>query len=382
MDKIYVFTDGEGASHLEEISQRYPMDIYVYGKETDNVSISQMSMKKSGKGLYDIAVTYSYFGNHKTVFDISVYDAKNNLLDVRTIDLEQSGSGTILLTDKSISGNYVRGEISQASFVVDGKTTYTDGLDADNTAYAAISDKKEYDAYLVGAGNVFVEKAFKAATGENLIKVVSETDIGETKKAVAIYDDSRLALGQYSRMLLGYGSDSDKKLDGGVIYVSSGGLLGSISDFSFGASNLKVLKTPEWAVPFMKVNEGTEDEAVVGYYGEHDGIREVVLGFDIRDSEFPLMAEFPVFMADAINYLADESILMDTYIDAGNVPGLRPAGNIEKAAYESYDYAGIYDIADEKLVVRFAPGESDGTFVLKVFFWCSEGGTGYKLQFP
>ena len=380
VDKIYVFTDGEGASHLEEISQRYPMDIYVYGKETDNVSISQMSMKKSGKGLYDIAVTYSYFGNHKTVFDISVYDAKNNLLDVRTIDLEQSGSGTILLTDKSISGNYVRGEISQASFVVDGKTTYTDGLDADNTAYAAISDKKEYDAYLVGAGNVFVEKAFKAATGENLIKVVSETDIGETKKAVAIYDDSRLALGQYSRMLLGYGSDSDKKLDGGVIYVSSGGLLGSISDFSFGASNLKVLKTPEWAVPFMKVNEGTEDEAVVGYYGEHDGIREVVLGFDIRDSEFPLMAEFPVFMADAINYLADESILMDTYIDAGNVPGLRPSGNIEKAAYESYDYAGIYDIADEKLVVRFAPGESDGTFVLQSFSGAQKGGLGINYS--
>ena len=82
-------------------------------------------------------------------------------------------------------------------------------------------------------------------------------------------------------------------------------MLGSISDFSFGASNLKKLNTPEWAVPFMTVNEGTEEEATVGYFGEHDGIREIVLGFDVRDSEFPLMAEFPIFIADAMNYLAD-----------------------------------------------------------------------------
>ena len=380
VDKVYVFTDGEGASKLEEMSQRYPMDIYVYGTETDNVSISQMSMKQTDDGLYDISVTYAYYGKHKTAFDISVYDEKNNLLDVRTIELEESGSGSILLTDKKVSGSYVRGEVSQVSFNVDGETSYIDGLDADNTAYAVISQKAEYDAYLVGVGNVFVEKAYQAATGDNLIKVTSEADIEDNKKLVAVYDDSRLALGSYSRILLNYTGDSDKELEGGVVYVSSQGLLGSISDFSFGASNLKKLNTPEWAVPFMTVNEGTEEEATVGYFGEHDGIREIVLGFDVRDSEFPLMAEFPIFIADAMNYLADESVLADTYIYAGNVPKTRPAEDIDKSFYESFDYAGIYSLADEHLVVRYPSVESDGTILEESFASAADGGFGISYS--
>ena len=380
IDKVYVFTDGEGASHLEDMSQRYPMDVFVYGTETDNVSISQMSMKKTPEGLFDISVTYSYYGKHKSAFDISVYDEANNLLDVRTIELEESGSGSILLTDKKVSGNYVRGEVSQVSYAVDGKTIYTDGLDNDNTAYAVISKKAEYDAYLVGAGNVFVEKAFQAATGENLIKVSTEDDITEDKKTVAIYDDSRLALKNCSRVLFNYSENSEKKLDGGVIYVASQGILNSVSDFSFGASNINILNTPEWAVPFMTVNEGSEDEGTVGYFGEHDGVREIVLGFDVRDSEFPLMAEFPIFIADVMNYLADESILAENYISAGNVPRTRPAEDIDKSLYESFDHAGIYHVADENLVVRYPASEADGTITEDSYATATQSGFGVSYS--
>ena len=380
IDKVYVFTDGDGASQLEDMSQRYPMDVYVYGKETDNVSISQMSMKKTPEGLYDISVTYSYYGTHKAAFDISVFDEANNLLDVRTIELEESGSGSVLLTDKEVSGSSVRAEVSQVSYVVDGKTIYTDGLDNDNTAYAVISRKAEYEAYLVGAGNVFVEKAYQAATGDNLIKVSSEDDIAEDKKTVAIYDDSRLALKKCSRVLMNYSENSERKLDGGVVYVSSQGILSSISDFSFGASNLNLLSVPEWAVPFMTVNEGSEDEGTVGYFGEHDGIREIVLGFDVRDSEFPLMAEFPIFIADAMNYLADESILAENYITAGNVPRTRPAEDIDKALYESFDHAGIYHIADESLVVRYPLSEADGTITEAAYTTAAQGGFGVSYS--
>ena len=89
--------------------------------------------------------------------------------------------------------------------------------------------------------------------------------------------------------------------------------------------NLYVLDCPDWAEPLMVINDGSEDEAVVAYYGEENGVRQVVLGFDIRDSEYPLMAEFPIFVADSLTYLTDESLVREKYILAGEELTLSPS---------------------------------------------------------
>jgi hypothetical protein len=59
------------------------------------------------------------------------------------------------------------------------------------------------------------------------------------------------------------------------------------------------------------------DGKTVGYYGIQNNRRVIVLGFDIRNTEFPLMAEFPVFMANAVDFLSDQSLVGNSYISAG-----------------------------------------------------------------
>ena len=74
-----------------------------------------------------------------------------------------------------------------------------------------------------------------------------------------------------------------------------------------------VYDLPVWATGFL-----WNGKQCAAYYGEHDGIREVVLGFDLRESDFALQPEFPVFMNHALHYLEDSSLLSQNVYDAGD----------------------------------------------------------------
>ena len=378
-DNILILTDAKGAEDLEEMANRLSADVKVYGKSTPNVGLTRMSMKRNDGGLYDIAAGYQITGGYPVSFDISLFDEAGNLLEVRTIDTEDEVNGSALFLDKDVSGKYVKAEISAVSFHGEGDGK-KDGLDRDNTAFAVSHFKNEYSAYLVGAGNTYFEKAYQAATGDSIIKVGSDSDIaGESKEnVIAIYDRADMVTTDVSRLIQGYSKGSSEKIDGAMVTVKTGKLINDMSDFSFGAGDISVLNCPEWATPLMMVGD-----KVVAYYGQHDGIREVVLGFDIRNSEYPLMAEFPIFVTDCINYLTESSLIVENSILAGERLELSPSAGsdikisaVEKGIADENDLndlqiSGLYKISgnsvskiaqsEEYFVVNFPTSEGDGT---------------------
>ena len=369
VERIIVFTDGAGAESLKEIAAEYPMDIYVCGGESDNVALSQMSIKKNAEGLFDAAFTYNITGGHKATFDVSLFDSDGNLIEVRTVENAEDKNGSLLMLNKDIKSEYVRGEISSVSFSGDGYSSDMDGLDRDNTAYAVTSMQEEFDAYLLGTGNIYIEKAFHAYTGDNIIKTAGDTlpAAEGKKKVVGIYDMPLSALPENSGIIFNYSEGGDTQ-EGALVNVKAGELLTNTVDFSFGANDLSILTLPEWGNPLMTITREDGSEGVVGYFGEDKGIKRVVLGFDIRNSEFPLMAEFPIFIADSIGYLTDERAVKETYIQAGE--GISISSSVSKEDEikslnddkdTSLTRAGLYKLADTFFVVRYPVSESDGS---------------------
>ncbi len=371
VEKIFVFTDGNGADALERLADRYPMDIYVYGESSDNVALTQMSVKRNEKGLCDVAFAYEITGNASASFDISLYDERDNLIEVRTVDNADTKSGSVLMLDKEITGEYVRGEISSVKFQGKDYESDIDGLDRDNEAFAITEASNDYDAYLFGVGNIYVEKAYTAATGNVMIKSASDDDaMLSDRKTVGIYDNAALVAHDMPRMILGFSGEGSTEIQGSVITVRTEELMSDMTDFNFGASRLHVLEVPSWGKKLMTVILEDGSEGTVAYYGEHDGIREIVLGFDVRDSEFPLMAEFPIFIADSMSYLTDERSVQETYIQAGGMITLNPSidSNTKPegvrphiSPVRNYDLAGLYKVGDTFFVVRFPVMESDGS---------------------
>ncbi len=385
-ENIFVFTDGNGAAGLENMAAQFSMDINVYGSASNNAGITQMSMKKNSEGKYDIAVGYQTRGAGETQFDISLYDAEGNLLEVRSISEVGNTNNTILSMNKDVKGEYVRAELSGFD---------DDALSRDDVAYAVKNDASDMPGYLVGVGNTYFEKAYQAAKGETVVKVSSDSDIKD-EKAVVIYDQASLVSENKNRLVQDMESGTGEQISGAIVTVRTGELINDMSDYTFGASNLNVLECPEWAEPLMVVSDDKE-EKVVAYYGEQDGIRQVVLGFDIRDSEYPLMAEFPIFVADSLTYLSDESLVQSKYIEAGELVDLSPSvsesakiqvegseKNSKSIADTNISTANLCKltgdgIKDEYFVVRYPVSEGDGSIETESMSYISE--TGYGVRF-
>ncbi|SEP77541.1 Mg-chelatase subunit ChlD [Lachnospiraceae bacterium NE2001] len=379
-EDIIVFTDGAGAANLKDITSKLSLDIKVYGKPSSNAGLTQMSMKKNADGLYDIAVGYQTKGVTEASFDITLYDAEGSLLDVRSISLSEDSSNTILSLGKDVKGDYVRAELTGFG---------EDGLSRDNTAYAVKTDTSLASAYFVGAGNTFYEKAYQAVAGEAIVKVTSDSDVPDAEKNVLIYDKAELVTKNKNRLVQAYHPKDANVKKGAIVTVKTGDLINDMSDYTFGASNLYELDCPEWAEPLMVINEGTEDETVVAYYGEHDGVRQVVLGFDIRDSEYPLMAEFPIFVADSLTYLTDDSLVREKYLQAGESLSLSPSvsSNMKltnlKGIAADLSEADIYKLEDsgktEYFVTRFPSSEGDGTQDIQSMSYIKQADYGVRF---
>lgn len=379
-EDIIVFTDGNGAAGLKDLTSKLSLDIKVYGKPSANAGLTQMSMKKNEEGLYDIAVGYQTKGIKTASFDISLYDAEGNLLDVRNISLTEDSSNTILSLGKDVKGEYVRAELTGYG---------EDALSRDNVAYAVKTDSSLAASYFVGAGNTFYEKAYQAVAGESIVKVTSDSDVPDEEKNVLIYDKAELIYKNKNRLVQGYHPKDAKEVKGAIVTVITGDLIKDMSNYTFGASNLYILDCPSWAEPLMVINQGSEDEAVVAYYGEEDGVRQVVLGFDIRDSEYPLMAEFPIFIADALEYLTDESLVREKYILAGEELTLSPSvsSNMKltsaSGGTSNLEVAGLNKLEDgdkkEYFVTRYPSSEGDGTQDIQSMSYIQQADYGIKF---
>ena len=99
-----------------------------------------------------------------------------------------------------------------------------------------------------------------------------------------------------------------------TIKVKECELTEGLGDFNIGANEVFYYEVPEWAESFMEV-----EDKCVGYYGINQGHREVVVGVDIRESDFALQAQFPVFFVSPVDQFlkggTSQSSCMPGHID-------------------------------------------------------------------
>ena len=67
------------------------------------------------------------------------------------------------------------------------------------------------------------------------------------------------------------------------------------------------------------------------------------MGFDLRESDFPLKAEFPIFISNAIHYLGDTSLLAGNIYMAGDRVLFHPQADLDVNTL-SAETCGTYGI--------------------------------------
>lgn len=215
----------------------------------------------------------------------------------------------------------------------------------------------------MGAGNTYLEKAYQAATGKSLTKVGAEGELPEGAGDVRVYDAGVDGNRREEAPSLVF-ADPDNATDSVrrvLLTATACDLTAGISSFSVGVNETKVYRVPDWGIGFLWAGE-----QCAGYYGEHEGVKTVVVGFDIRESDFPLQAEFPIFISNAIHYLGDTSLLAGNLYTAGERVLFHPQADLDVETLTAETRkAGLYQVSagerTEQYVVRFdTAGQSDG----------------------
>ncbi len=371
--ELVVFTDGAGAGEFEQLHTTGEKQLIVVGTPTTNVSNEYTVFTQREDGLYDIMVSMTNYSAEDVTFDVGLYDEEEKLIALMQKQLAAGESASCLFEGVDWQGETLSSRLSGFSFAQGGR----DSLEKDNVSHALRSKGSLIQGLFVGEGNTFLEKAYQAVTGSSIAKTTSDYLAEDGAYNVVIYDAGQIpqAAGG-NRLVFGeHGATVTQTLSNVVLDMTDCDLTAGLNGFRIGVNTAYAFEVPEDAVRFL-----TYEEHCVGYYRQAEGYREVVVGFDIRESDFPLRAEFPVFLANAMIYLSDTSWLATNTYYAGEMLALQPwAEPLEGTLPGVLEDAGIYEIGNEEYqeayVVRFQTyTESDGQAVAE-----SVRGTG-QLQ--
>ena len=380
---LLVFTDGSGAAAFEELRGGAEKELYVVGDAVSNVANEYTVYTEREDGSYDVIVSVTNYSDAEATFDVGLYDSEDTLIALKQVRLAPSENASCLFEAVDWRGKTLTSRLDNISF--DGAAG--DSLAADNVSQAVKSRQNKIRGLLVGNGNTFLEKAYVAVTGDTITKSQTDAadgvqDTGISKRTplkemgynVVIYDAGQTPQNsEANRLIFGDGGSKPvETLENVVLDMTDCDLTAGLSGFTIGVNTAYCFALPEGAQSFLEY-----DGKCVGYYGEQDGRKEVVVGFDIRESDFPLRAEFPIFLANAMIYLSDTSWLATNVYYAGEEIALQPWAELDRTQFESRPAkAGLYTLGNEEYqesyVVRFqTAAESDGRVTAE-----SVGGSG------
>lgn len=369
--EIIVYTDGAGAAEFAQLGGGAPKELHVVGTPSFNVANEYTVFTQREDRLYDVIVSVANYGDAEASFDVSLHDADGGIIALAQMRLAPSGTGVCLFEQVDWQGDALESRLGGITFANGAQ----DSLQRDNISYAVKGRENLINGLLVGDGNTFIENAYRAVTGASITKAKTDaaaeaaqeygirTPLRESGYNVVIYDAGEIPQAvETNRLIFGSsGGEVTGTLENVVLDMTDCELTAGLSGFTIGVNTAYCFALPEGAESFLTYNG-----ECVGYYWERDGRKEIVTGFDIRESDFPLRAEFPIFLANAMRYLSDTSWLAANVYYAGEELVLQPWAEPDESLTDVHpDKAGLYRLTageyEEAYVVRFQTAtESDG----------------------
>ena len=363
-----VYTDGNGQEGAASLAAAFDLTVIYLGEKNRNVSVDYVDSREN-EGKIDVSARFTNHGDVTASFDAALYDDNDRLIDMKNVSAEPGKSVSCLFTEDELTGEYVRVNVSGIEFIGENgaSTKDKDSLKADNDGYTLLKKEGAGSALLISNGNTFLEKAFSAVTGNDISRATSDGAATAGNYDLLIYDAGYPVTDTtHNKLIFGSGlednPDDEHMVKDAVINVAMGSLMEGMPDFEIGVSQAAVLEVPEGAEPLF-----TCDDKVVGYYGELGGVKIIAVGFDIRESDFPVATEFPIFMAGAVEYLTDTGILAQHEYIAGEPIRLSPTAEDITGINLSTDRAGIFEIsvgdAKDHYIVKCPSDGLDGTIL-------------------
>ncbi len=284
---------------LGEVSLRF----HPVGSAAANRAITAMAMRPAGAEATSATQLFARIQN----FDARparvpvALSADGKPIETREVDLPPDGAQQIFFSGLPPDARIVELELTQP-----------DPLPAGDQAILIRGDPPSTPVLLVSRGNLFLQKALGAIPGLNVYQVSprSFSSVDLAPYAVIVFDGYAPDRPPTKNALLINPIDTPwLPIQGTVrdpaitLWRGDDPILAYVDLRTIRISRASNVTLPDWARPLIESNG-----IPLGFVGETGGRRVVGLTFDLQQSNLPLSASYPIFMANVIRFLTPPTV--------------------------------------------------------------------------
>jgi hypothetical protein len=321
---IVLIGDGSGAASEQIEAGSIPMRFVRVGTRSNNVGIVAMNSRRLPDGSQELFASIANFGDSVRTFGLELkIDGK--LVDAKTVSVgARSGSGDddSLPDRKAVTWN----ALPRSGGLAEVRLDVEDDLPADNVAYAIIPDSQPLRVG-VASDNQFLLQALAVNPDLEAVKAGSNSPARLLDLVVAEGKAASEFLAARESVLAINPSDvpgvwkvipSNAENQRGVprstpmqqpgvetpLSVDHNHPVNTYLTYSdLHVTGERGRGVASWLKPIVSDSRGG-----LIWAGEETGRRVVVVGFDLAASDLPLETDFPVLIADSINWLAARNV--------------------------------------------------------------------------
>jgi Ca-activated chloride channel homolog len=348
--EIHLFSDGAVPELNEFENKALPLIYHRVGKDANNAGIIALDVRPNPEDARQRAV-YSSFANFssnaiRTDVELLLDD---RLIETRPLDLPPG---------KAVPQVFKASQTRDGVFTL--RFTSKDDLAADDQASIVSLLPKPVKVLLVSRANRLLEKAFRAIPGVELSTATDLTDSAAGFDFVVL-DDMKPTVWPEGNVLAIRVPNTNWVPN--VISVEAPAIVDWRASHALlrysGFDNVQVMQSLAAKVPTWAVSLADSPQASLILAGELARQRIIWIGFDILESNWPLRVSFPIFIANAVEWLnpanAKGGQLLIKAGDAFRLPLTQP----EKSAQISYPGGATKTLAIEGNANEFVFGDTD-----------------------
>jgi hypothetical protein len=292
--EIHLFSDGAVPDLAEFENKALPLVYHKVGARSENVGITALDARPHPDDPRQRAIYTSVgsFASNSITTEVELL-FEGRVLDARSITLEPSQTAPQVFTAP---------QPSNGVFTI--RLNAKDDLAADNEAFVYSILPQPVKVLLVTRGNRFLEKALRAVPNLSLATATDSTDKADVFDFVIL--DGVTPTVWPTANVLAFRTTATNWFDGVgrveapalVDWRTSHPLLRYAPFDTVAVKESGFVKAPSWAVSLLEAPQGSL--LVAGELGRQ---RIVWVGFDVLDSNWPLRVSFPIFIANAAEWL-------------------------------------------------------------------------------
>ena len=297
--EVHLFSDG-AAPGLSEIENKgLPLVYHLVGRRANNLGIVSLDVRPNPEDPNQRAVSTSVANyspeEQKTEIELRFDDQS---LETKTVTVPPTNTTPVV---------FLASQPRDGVFSV--RLSGNDDLAADNQASIVSLLPQPVRVLLVSRGNRFLEKALRAA-GRMELTVAADLTEPKPEADFVVLDDVTPSVWPRQNVLAIHTMNTNWFASAGSVdapaivdWKSTHPLLRFVSFDNVSIARTLAVKTPTWA---LSVADSPPTPLILA--GELARQRIVWLGFDTLESTWPLRISFPIFIANAVDWLNPASI--------------------------------------------------------------------------